>query len=199
VVTEQNIFNLGNAVAEAVMPKKGHMFFTNPEGLPAPEEKPDPKIEMQKEKAYMADKTKRDLAAVDLIKEVFMSKSGQNDAEATRQAQLMDKESENRANLESQMGERDFQREMKMMDMDHQKEMTFSTPEHKAAADQSTLINAMASLVDTVRQSQEVIANSQVQVAQSIENMNQALRAPKTVIRDKNGRAVGVKTENNNA
>jgi hypothetical protein len=199
VVTEQNIFNLGNAVAEAVMPKKGHMFFTNPEGLPAPEEKPDPKIEMQKEKAYMADKTKRDLAAVDLIKEVFMTKSGQNDAEATRQAQLMDKESENRANLESQMGERDFQREMKDREFGHQKDMMLNTPEQKAAADQSTLINAMASLVETVKQSQEVIANSQVQVAQSIENMNQALRAPKTVIRDKNGRAVGVKTENNNA
>jgi hypothetical protein len=199
VVTEQNIFNLGNAVAEAVMPKKGHMFFTNPEGLPAPEEKPDPKIEMQKEKAYMADKTKRDMKAVDLMLQVAQMSKGQSDVQATRQAQLMDKESENRANLEAQMGEREFQMAMKDREFGHQKDMMLNTPEQKAAADQSNLMEAMSAFVETSRQVQEMMAQSQVQLATSIEALNQAMRAPKTVVRDKSGRAVGVKMENNNA
>jgi hypothetical protein len=195
VVTEQNIFNLGNAVAEAVMPKKGHMFFTNPEGLPPPEEKPDPKIEMQKEKAYMADKTKRDMKAVDLMLQVAQMSKGQSDSELNQQAQLEDR----RGKQMEMEGEREFQREMKNMEFGHQKDMMLNTPEQKAAVDQSNLMEAMSAFVETSRQVQEMMAQSQVQLATSIEALNQAMRAPKQVVRDKNGRAIGVQMENKNA
>lgn len=68
IVTEANVFNLAREVADAVFPKKADQFFTDPSKLPPPEEKPDPELEFKKEKLQTDDKTKRDLAAVELLK-----------------------------------------------------------------------------------------------------------------------------------
>jgi hypothetical protein len=198
VVSEKNIFNLANDVSESVRPKNGGRYFTDPEGLPPPEQKPDPevmKIEAGREKAKMADETKRASKAVDLMLQVAQLSQSQSDTEANQFAQMEDRRSESMKMEE----DRSFQKEMKMMDQDHQKDMTFNTPEQKAAVDQSNLMEAMSSFVETSRQVQEMMAHSQVQLAQSMESLNQAMRAPKKVVRDKNGRAVGVQMENNNA
>lgn len=85
IVTPDNIYNLAKEVAEAVMPKKGHMFFTDPQTVEPPPEKPDPKLELQREKMLVQDNTKRDIAAVDLLKEVLTSfqQGQQNDLQGT--------------------------------------------------------------------------------------------------------------------
>jgi hypothetical protein len=189
VVTEQNIYNLGNAVAEAVMPKKGHMFFTNPEGLPAPEEKPDPKIEMQKEKALMADKTKRDLAAVDLIKEVFMAKSGQEDAKATRQAQLMDKESE----FNSKREDRDFQREMKGAEFEQQKGLQNSQFEQEQSMKMvDQFVQQLQMSVEAMNQGLQQMVQAQQQQMEALGQIGKIMSAPKKIITDDKGEPVGV-------
>jgi hypothetical protein len=195
VVTEQNIFNLGNAVAEAVMPKKGHMFFTNPEGLPAPEEKPDPKIEMQKEKAYMADKTKRDLAAVDLIKEVFMAKSGKDDAEMTRQAQLMDKETESKRMAEDrdfQREDRAFQMHMKGMEQEHQSGMQEKQLQSENAQVVDQLTQKLQVAMDGVNQTQQQLMQAQQQMIEVMTQIGKVMSAPKKIITDEKGEPIGV-------
>jgi hypothetical protein len=192
VLTEQNIYNLANQVAEAVMPKKGHMFFTNPEGLPPPEEKPDPKIEMQKEKAYMADKTKRDLAAVDLMKEVFMAQKGQNDAQATRQAQLMDKETESKSMQE----DRNFQMQSKYVDMDHQKEMQKAQFEQEAEMKMVDEVSRqLQEAVSLMNQSQQQMAESQKQMLEVMQNIGKVMSAPKKIITDDKGEPIGVEPQ----
>jgi hypothetical protein len=71
IVLPENVYNLAKEVAEAVMPKKGHMFFTDPSTVQPPPEKPDPDIEFKKEKLATDDKFKRDKESVDLLKEVL--------------------------------------------------------------------------------------------------------------------------------
>jgi hypothetical protein len=188
VVTEKNIYNLANQVAEAAFPKKGHMFFTDPETLGPPQEKPDPKIEMQKEKAYMADKTKRDLAAVDLMKEVFMAQKGQNDAQMTRQAQLMDKETEaNSANED-----RNFQMQMKQMDMMHQKDMQKASTEEPSMQIADAVTKQLEQAINTVTEGQKQMAETQQQIVEAMTTIGKVLAAPKKIVTDKNGEPIGV-------
>lgn len=172
VVTEQNVFNLANAISEAVWPKKGGMFFSDPSQLPPPQPQPDQKVEASLEKARMADATKRDLAAVELLKAAY---SGQAE------------------NLRMQ-AERTNQVDDDAKSREHEMAMRKLEPGVQQAMDEAKFMDAMGALVQALRQSQETIAQSQEAVVMTMQQISEALSAPKELVRDANGRAVGVRT-----
>jgi hypothetical protein len=160
-VTEQNIYNFGREVAEAVMPRKSELFFTDPKGLPPPEQKPDEKAVVQMEKAKMADKTKRDLAAIELLKFVADASKPDNSANTQRESQLTDQSFQR--DMKSQ--EQDFARQERQGKHEQDMEMKFADQITQVAAQFNEAAAAMTSAHEQIVESQKMLMQSMQQLA----------------------------------
>jgi hypothetical protein len=174
-VTEQNVYNYAHEVSAAVMPKKADLFFTDPSGMPPPEEKPDPKIEMQKQKAIMADKTKRDVTAVTFLTEIAKLKNAPPPQPQPPEDKTPDRMHE--------MG-------MARMQQDH--EMAMQNETLKPQKDQTEILEMDAKKTDQVMElmkgQAQVLKQMQAMQAQMVKIMS----APKKLITDDNGEPIGV-------
>ncbi len=166
IVTPQNVYNLAKEASEAIFPKKGDMFFTDPKGQAPPPPPPDPKIELAKQKALMQDKTKRDMKAVDFLHQVAQLHQGGQQADAQHQAQ----------------------RGMDRQRMEH--EMALKRMEPDVAA-QDNNNQAQQALMQMMQQMQ-AMQQQQAMLAQSMAELGKVMAAPKRIVTDNAGNPVGV-------
>ena len=181
IVTEENVYNLANDVAQAVFPKKGQKYFTDPSKLPPPEQKPDPKIEMMREKAQIADKTKRDVKMVDFMTE--MTRMAKEPPPPAAPPVPPD------PSIEAWAGRKhDF--EMEKMRMEHEREMK----REEMAHEMQSMDSEKADAVDAkkVAENSDRLLQMQASQGQMMEQILRVLSAPKRLILDDKGEPIGV-------
>jgi hypothetical protein len=181
IVTEENVYNLANDVAQAVFPKKGQKYFTDPSKLPPPEQKPDPKIEMMREKAQIADKTKRDVKMVDFMTE--MTRMAKEPPPPAAPPVPPD------PSIEAWAGRKhDF--EMEKMRMEHERDMKREEMAHETQDSESK--NADAADAKKVAENSDRLLQMQESQSQMMEQILRVLSAPKRLILDDKGEPIGV-------
>lgn len=182
VVTEQNIYNFAHYTAEAVAPKKADLFFTDPAALPAPQPPPpDAKVEMQREKAYMADKTKRDVKAIDFLTQIA--------GMAQQAGQPPPAPPDNTPQYDHEM-------RMKKMEMEHDRLMQ----EERMVADGKPLgraaqieqaLGALAEQGQQLAQAQMMLSEATSQLIESVQQVAKVVAAPRRLITDEKGEPIG--------
>lgn len=176
VVTEQNVYSLAKEAADAVFPKKGHLFFTDPSGMPPPEEKPDPKIELMKYKADLQDKTKRDTKSVDLMLEV---------------ARLKQESDKTGVEAEDKQEERNFKEREAVADRGMQMEQFNRQDESMRKEAQDQAVQESKATIDDMASGQQQVLQAQQQLLEAIQQMTRVMAAPKRLITDERGEPIG--------
>jgi hypothetical protein len=186
IVTESNIYNLAREISEAIMPKKGDLFFTDPAGKPPPEPKPDEKVQAGLQKAAMMDKTKRDVKAIDFMTELMRIEK----TTGIQSAQLADAQNQRQADAYGKAADQQFEREQQMSQQFHESQQNDNQLANAQAS--SSANNGVQQSLDALAAGQSELLNSAQQLNQALAQLAKIMSAKKKIITDSSGEPIGV-------
>lgn len=172
LLTPKNVFNLQKRVAETAGFKSAEEFWTDPDTVQPQPPQPNPQVMVEQAK-LQADQQKT---------------QAQMQVDAQKSAQEMQWE------REKFMLEQHFDAQQKELDRQHQLQLETVKARMNGAMNAAVANGRKPSIDDDGEVTEEPGPQEMLmlQVAQSLQMLAQAMNAPKQVIRDETGRAVGV-------
>jgi hypothetical protein len=164
LVTPKNLFNLQAKLAENAGFKNPAEFWTDPDTVPPQPPQPNPMVQV--EQAKLQNEVQKTQAQMQM-------KAQESQAELELKAQIAQMERDQALQIE----------QMRLAAKEREKAMEI------AAAQGRQVVLSEDGVMQDAPPAQEVLMS---QVAQSLALLAQAISAPKQVIRDETGRAVGV-------
>ena len=195
IATPENIYNSAKLYAEALGQKSADKFFTDPAKAPPQAPKPDPEII----KAQAAQQLQQDKLQADVQK--HQAEMVQREKELQLEALRDQHKLELQAQKDAQKAQLDMQeRQHEAMLRQALHEATIASDERKALLSAETSITvaqigAESKNSDTLKpQTDDTVNVALIGLQEALNNLATAHAAPKQIIRDANGKAIGVST-----
>lgn len=193
VATPENVYNAAKLYAEALGQKSGDKFFTDPKTVPPRQSAPDPEMMKAQAQAQLQDKQLQ--ADVQKHQAEQQTRAQELQLEAQRDAM----KAQHQAQIDQQKAELDMrerQHEAELKQSLHAQQLQFDQWKAQLDAETKVLVAKIAAEAKAA-DGQGAEVDSAVSIAlqglqEAIGSLAIAHSAPKQIIRDQNGKAVGV-------
>jgi hypothetical protein len=205
VASPENIYNASAELAKLTGQKNGDKFFSDPAKAPPAPPKPDPEqikgqVAMQLEQVKGQTTLQIEREKMQMKAQVDTNAQQQQQVQATAQQQLQAQVDTHKANLDAQSEAAKMQHEMVLEQMrqdaeNARKEQDNSTKVLIAQIQAQVQATALQSAAEA--KADATVAGTDPKMAQimeSLQALSTHLTAPKQIVRDANGRAIGIQS-----